>query len=75
MAFHDDPGSSILETKGLEAPGGYLKPDTSEDSTSNLTPSGCGIDANSLRGLRPEWRGVLSFDGMQRLDKVWTRRR
>lgn len=25
------------------------------------------------RGLRSEWRGVLSFDGMERLDKVWSR--
>jgi len=30
------------------------------------------VDDLIWRGLRPEWRGVLSFDGMQRLDGVWT---
>lgn len=71
MAFHDDPGSAILEAKELEAPDYQLtsqKP-TSTSSSISPTPSGCGLD---MRGLRPEWRGVLSFDGMQRLDKVWT---
>ena len=74
MAFHDDTGSAILEAKELEAPDYQLtsqKP-TSTSSSINPTPSGCGLDMGSLRGLRPEWRGVLSFDGMQRLDKVWT---
>lgn len=78
MAIHDDPGSPIPnsrfnpELNELEAPLG--KNDACEESTtSTFYNPGCGgIATGSLRGLRPEWRGVLSFDGMQRLDKVWT---
>lgn len=76
MAFHDDPGSLIPnsglkpEVKELEAPMGNLRLDTCEEPTTSTSCNpGC---TGSLRGLRPEWRGVLSFDGMQRLDKVWT---
>lgn len=80
MAFHDDPGSPIPnrglkpEVKELEAPFGNLKLGTCEESTTfTFYDSSCGIvTGSSLKGLRPEWRGVLSFDGMQRLDKVWT---
>ena len=60
MAFHDDPGSPI--------PSSGLKPEVKGLEE----PTSCGIITGGLRGLRPEWRGVLSFDGMQRLDKVWT---
>ena len=83
MAFHDDPGSPIPnsglkpEVKGLEAPLGNLRLDTLEEPTTSTNtfcsnPKRCGMITGGLRGLRPEWRGVLSFDGMQRLDKVWT---
>ena len=58
MAFHDDPGSSILNSGA--------KPDQTPNLTLDKdTPGG-------WKGLRSEWRGVLSFDGMQRLDGVWT---
>ena len=71
MAFHDDPESlnsnKPEDNKELEAPLGDLKLDTLEEPT--FCNPGDGI---IMRGLRPEWRGVLSFDGMQRLDKVWT---
>jgi hypothetical protein len=80
MAFHDDPGSPIpsiglkQEVRELDAPQlGNLRLDTCEEpTTSTFCNPGCGIFKGSLTGLRPEWRGVLSFDGMQRLDKVWT---
>jgi hypothetical protein len=72
MAFHDDPGSPI-SNKEMETPLGNLRLDTCEEPTSSACyDTGCGIVTRCLRGLRPEWRGVLSFDGMQRLDKVWT---
>jgi len=66
MAFHDDPGSPI--------PNGDMTPevnhlDTSEEQFFNLA---CGLDTDGWRGLQAEWRGVLSFDGMQQLDGVWT---
>jgi len=60
MAFHDDP-----------IPLDNLRLETCEEPT--FYDPGCSIVTGSLRGLRPEWRGVLSFDGMQRLDNVWTR--
>ena len=70
MAFHDDPilNSGLKpEVKELEA---NLRLDTCEEPTSfTFCDPGCG---GGLKGLRPEWRGVLSFDGMQRLDRVWT---
>ena len=79
MAFHDDPVSPIPdsglrpEVKELEAPLSNLRLDTCEEpATSTFGNPGCSIVTGSLRGLRPEWRGVLSFDGMQRLDKIWT---
>jgi len=72
MALHDDPGSPVLEAKDLTI-SEQQEPISKVPTT---TPAAaCGmIDTGSLvRGfLRPEWRGVLSFDGMQRLDKVWT---
>jgi hypothetical protein len=79
MAFHDDP--MIPDTDdglklGLDAPlsNNLRLDDTCEEEPTTTTPStfGCGIITGGSRGLRPEWRGVLSFDGMQRLDKVWT---
>ena len=73
MAFHDDPGSPIpnsdLKPEMEAAPLGNLRLDTYEEPTYD---TGCDIVTGSLRSLRPEWRGVLSFDGMQRLDKIWT---
>lgn len=82
MAFHDDPGSPIPDTglkpevtvREMDAPLSNLRldDDTCEEEPTTTSTSGCGINTGSLRGLRPEWRGVLSFDGMQRLDKVWT---
>ncbi|KAF8815982.1 hypothetical protein BYT27DRAFT_7248676 [Phlegmacium glaucopus] len=70
MAFHDDPGSPIPNhSTKLEVKESHL--DTSESSNPG-TLAGCGIDTDGWRGLRSEWRGVLSFDGMQRLDRVWT---
>jgi len=67
MAFHDDPILNSGLKPELEAPLGNL---TCEEPTAfTLYDPGCG---GSLKGLRPEWRGVLSFDGMQRLDRVWT---
>jgi hypothetical protein len=80
MAFHDDPGSPTSisnsnlkpEVRELKAPLGRLDTSAGEPTTSAFCNSGFGIVTGSLRGLRPEWRGILSFDGMQRLDKVWT---
>jgi hypothetical protein len=76
MGFHDDPGSPIPNSglkPELEAPLDNLRLGTCEEPTTfTFYDPGCGIVTGSLRGLRPEWRGVLSFDGMQRLDKVWT---
>ena len=80
MAFHDDPVTPnpniglTPEVKELETTLGDLRLDTCEEepTTSTFCNTGCGIVTGSLRGLRPEWRGVLSFDGMERLDKVWT---
>ena len=77
MAFHDAPipNSGFLkpEVKELETTLDNLR--LLEEPTipmSCINPE-CGtIVTGSLRGLRPEWRGVLSFDGMERLDKVWT---
>jgi len=49
-----------------------------DDDPGSPTPNRNGssmkpeLDDLIWRGLRPEWRGVLSFDGMQRLDGVWT---
>ena len=53
MAFHDDPGSPIPN---------YGR--SSEEQTSNLTRAGSDMPGG-WKGLRSEWRGVLSFDGMQ----------
>ena len=70
MAFHDDPilnNGLKPEVKELDNVTGRL--DTCEEPTAfTFCDFGCG---GSLKGLRPEWRGVLSFDGMQRLDRVW----
>ena len=60
MGFHDDPGSPIPNHSRA-----------SEEQTSNLTRAGSDMPSG-WKGLRSEWRGVLSFDGMQRLDAVWT---
>ena len=68
MSFHDGPG--------LEAPGHFGLETSEEELETSVFPNTagqCGVGADSVRGLlRPEWRGVLSFDGMQRLDGVWT---
>ena len=82
MAFHDDPGSPIPnrglkpEVKELEAPLDNLKLDAQCEGPTTTTfmsyDCGGGGGIVTSRGLRPEWRGVLSFDGMERLDKVWT---
>ena len=72
MAFHDDPilnNGLKPEVKELEAPLGNLRLGREEPTSVTFCDPGCG---GSLKGLRPEWRGVLSFDGMQRLDRVWT---
>ena len=61
MAFHDDSGSLI-------PPNGAVKLMTSEVEQHD----GIDTDSRSRGLLRPEWRGILSFDGMQRLDGVWS---
>lgn len=65
MTFHDDdPGSPNLGAKELEA-------SELEEGDATEKPSFM-LSGIVTKGLRAEWRGVLSFDGMRRLDKVWT---
>lgn len=73
MAFHDDPGSPNPNHGSMKR--SEVDNNTSEERASMFSNSTfAGLGCGWWRGLRPEWRGVLSFDGMQRLDKVWTKR-